>query len=710
MKVKKSNRPWMAVLLAVVFVACSNLFADAPGLYVDGRFLYDKCGEKIVLKGSNAMILYWDRPGTITYPEIAKTGANVVRIFWNTSADSTAAEFDQTITNCFDNNMIPMPSVWDATGVWANLQACVNWWIRPDILAVVQAHEEHMLVNIANEAGDYSVTEQQFRDSYVSAINQMRAAGIHTPLVIDAAGWGRGENYVLNNGQYLLNADPEHNLIFSWHPYDPVTWGGTQQRIKTAIDTSIANNICMIIGEFAECEQGGNPTDCANTPIEWEYLITYASQNEVGWLPWVWWCCSGTGDSHSLTYDKYYGHWSNLPWGQSVAVTHQYSIQNTAARSYWLTHHVCGTPEYQATNPGPTDGATGVAIDANLTWIAGYGATSHDVYFGANPTPGPAEFKGNQTSTTFDPCVLDYNTTYFWAIDEVNDSNVTPGDVWSFTTIEENPPIAFDSTSANSSGNNGATLSWSHTIGNDNDRLLVVGVAAEGNVPGNMPVSGITYNGVPLTFVPGSAAQVGTTTLMRTELYYMLNDQLPAPGTYTVIVTYTGSVINRNGGAVSLFNVLQYAPEAVDVNTTTTGNTISTAITTLTDNAWVVDVVACGNSGSFTATVAGMTKRWGTSPNSSSAAGSTKPVGLAGATALSWLHSGANRMAHSLAEFAPANAFYPLGDLNFDHKVNLADLGLFADQWLTAGPEADLDESTNVDFYDFALFGQNWQL
>jgi hypothetical protein len=49
------------------------------------------------------------------------------------------------------------------------------------------------------------------------------------------------------------------------------------------------------------------------------------------------------------------------------------------------------------------------------------------------------------------------------------------------------------------------------------------------------------------------------------------------------------------------------------------------------------------------------------------------------------------------------------GDFNSDGYINLADIGLFTDQWLTSGPEADLNESTSVDFIDFALIGPNWQ-
>jgi hypothetical protein len=50
------------------------------------------------------------------------------------------------------------------------------------------------------------------------------------------------------------------------------------------------------------------------------------------------------------------------------------------------------------------------------------------------------------------------------------------------------------------------------------------------------------------------------------------------------------------------------------------------------------------------------------------------------------------------------------GDFNVDGYVNLLDLQTFCNQWLTIGPEADFDDSNDVDFFDFSLFGWNWGL
>lgn len=90
-----------------------------------------------------------------------------------------------------------------------------------------------------------------------------------------------------------------------------------------------------------------------------------------------------------------------------------------------------------ATSPSPGNGDVDVRVFLNLNWTAGAYAVSHDVYFGTDPIPDETEFQGNQTGTTFDPGVLDLNTTYYWRIDEIDPEHPEgpwTGDVWSFTT------------------------------------------------------------------------------------------------------------------------------------------------------------------------------------------------------------------------------------------------------------------------------------
>ncbi len=85
----------------------------------------------------------------------------------------------------------------------------------------------------------------------------------------------------------------------------------------------------------------------------------------------------------------------------------------------------------RATNLGPANWATGVSINANLSWTAGIDADSHDLYFGTTTTP---PFIQNQPGTTFDPGTMEPNKIYYWRIDPRNENGSTAGLTTQFTT------------------------------------------------------------------------------------------------------------------------------------------------------------------------------------------------------------------------------------------------------------------------------------
>jgi hypothetical protein len=92
-----------------------------------------------------------------------------------------------------------------------------------------------------------------------------------------------------------------------------------------------------------------------------------------------------------------------------------------------------------AHSPTPKNGMKWVDVNAPLEWRPGKGAKSHDVYFGLNAADVAAgtsgTFKGNRLATTFNPDPLTESTTYYWRIDEHSETEVYPGELWSFTTI-----------------------------------------------------------------------------------------------------------------------------------------------------------------------------------------------------------------------------------------------------------------------------------
>jgi len=318
---------------AIFLLSFSYISAQKPNMYVDGRYLYDRNGEKVILKGFNAMIVYWDIHGNVNFPEMEKTGANCCRIFWNLdNPRPQPSDLDKVLENCIKYKMIPIICLWDATGKWDKLQTCVDFWCSAEIAPILKKHEKDLIVNIANEPGDRAMGNEVFKTRYSEIVSQMRTAGIHTPLIIDADQWGRNADAVLDNGPYLFEQDPDHNLIFSWHLWDPETWGtGKISEIDRIINKAAATNICFIVGEFGPCEQCDK---CSTTKINWEYMIEKAYKNDIGYLAWVWkW-----SDCHSVVNNSNgkYGSWANSPWGESIAVTNTFSIQKTSKRTVLL--------------------------------------------------------------------------------------------------------------------------------------------------------------------------------------------------------------------------------------------------------------------------------------------------------------------------------------------------------------------------------------
>ena len=96
-------------------------------------------------------------------------------------------------------------------------------------------------------------------------------------------------------------------------------------------------------------------------------------------------------------------------------------------------------------NPIPANGAVDITQTPTLSWTPGAYAASHEVYFGTNAeavrnaTNTSPEFKATKTlgDESYAPDKLAWTTTYFWRIDEVNNTNPDSpwiGRVWTFTT------------------------------------------------------------------------------------------------------------------------------------------------------------------------------------------------------------------------------------------------------------------------------------
>ncbi len=103
------------------------------------------------------------------------------------------------------------------------------------------------------------------------------------------------------------------------------------------------------------------------------------------------------------------------------------------------------TTQGAVSNPNPSNGAVDVKQTQIITFSPSVFAASHELYFGAdkdavkNADTGSPEYKGTRAlgSESYDPGMLEWDTAYYWRIDEVNNTNPDSpwtGILWSFTT------------------------------------------------------------------------------------------------------------------------------------------------------------------------------------------------------------------------------------------------------------------------------------
>jgi hypothetical protein len=118
----------------------------------------------------------------------------------------------------------------------------------------------------------------------------------------------------------------------------------------------------------------------------------------------------------------------------------QESTGFTGNATFYFDNARLGTP-LSATKPNPANGDIDIKRQPTLRWTAGKLALSHEVYFGTdrnavnNATTSSPEFKANQKlgNEKYQPGVLEFETTYYWRVDEIDETNVFRGSVWSFT-------------------------------------------------------------------------------------------------------------------------------------------------------------------------------------------------------------------------------------------------------------------------------------
>jgi len=204
--------------------------------------------------------------------------------------------------------------------------------------------------------------------------------------------------------------------------------------------------------------------------------------------------------------------------------------------------------------------------------------------------------------------------------------------------------ITFNNASNSGEKTDTNDFTWNYGVAPGTNTILIIGIDAVDDQSNT--VVGITYNSIAMTKI----RQDGTTS--QTSLWYLVN---PTTGINTVSVDVNGVMERILVGAISLNGVDQTNPLDAQNGTTGTASTHSTVVTTVADNAWVIDTVMRRDSVDTITVGAGQSQRWNVDGGVQNGGSHEGPKTPAGAVTMSWTAADSAAYAISAASFAPVS-------------------------------------------------------
>jgi hypothetical protein len=215
------------------------------------------------------------------------------------------------------------------------------------------------------------------------------------------------------------------------------------------------------VWDFTTENEVNNPPYLPSDPIPANHMTSVDINADLGWN-------GGDPDpGDTVTYDVYFGSINPPPKvvNNQSAISYDPGTMNYLSTYYWkivawdnhdastqgslwdfTTIEESNNPPYIPSDPSPADEATNVDITVDLSWTGGDpdgDTVTYDVYFGTSSPP--PKIVSNQSTTDYDPGMLEYATTHYWKIIPWDSHGVsTEGLTWLFTTIDEpnSPPYA----------------------------------------------------------------------------------------------------------------------------------------------------------------------------------------------------------------------------------------------------------------------------
>ncbi len=300
-------------------------FQELPAqgiLNVKGRFLFDACHNKVVMRGIEHC-MYRSKPdicdtvrccdtdlnlGISRIAEIGKTGANAIRVLAQTDAAGWDAILHEAV---IEQKMFVSVAGAD--------------FADTNVKAILDRYKDYITIHAQGEVG-YAGNDKRWISDSKAIITKFRGLGYKVPLEILSSSWGQSLWTVIDHGQEVFDSDPERNIVFGVQMYSETRPTGVNHcTYKEAFQAIVNAPFPIWVGTC--------PFNQYDAPVDgWKIVWQMTQENEISTLYWDWFGTPNIEPDNSLTTDGLFGHWTD--YGKIVCEpTAKYSFKQTVVKT-----------------------------------------------------------------------------------------------------------------------------------------------------------------------------------------------------------------------------------------------------------------------------------------------------------------------------------------------------------------------------------------
>lgn len=294
--------------------------ASATGaLHVNGRFMVDGNGERVVPRGPELVIRWgvyagltpqgvdvpWEggsnnNVGSATIRELAKTNANSIRIY-----GGIGNELDALL-----HTLVVEQHLFVGVGRvdWTNAQ----------MKATLQKYAKYIFLH---PRGEFTHRDASlWRTEALNVVRVIRDLGYTSPIEIGTTGYGQTWSTLQMHGQEVAASDPLKNTLFLLQLYSELATA-----IPQTLNSVVAFPYPVNVGSCLFTSTYGN------TPNTYKEVWDQTYAKEIGSYYWDWW---GDGEGNSMTTNGLFTGLNAI--GQYIVNDSPAALKNTTKTAFLM--------------------------------------------------------------------------------------------------------------------------------------------------------------------------------------------------------------------------------------------------------------------------------------------------------------------------------------------------------------------------------------